>query len=240
VPENVVLLHGFGGTARAFDAVVAQLSPTRYLPLALDLPGHGRERDAPRPITFPACVEHVLAASPDRFVLCGYSMGGRVALHVALAAPKRVSRLVLIACSPGIQDIAERWARVEADERLAQELEDGPYEQFVERWRTQPLFASEPPAAGVLAREDQLRNDPDALAAVMRGLGTGEMVPLWSRLGELEMPVTVLVGSRDAKFVAFGKRMVKLLPDGNLVVAAGGHGLPLENPQAVSLVLEAG
>jgi pimeloyl-ACP methyl ester carboxylesterase len=146
---------------------------------------------------------------------------------------------VLIACNPGIEDTVKRRARAEEDERLAQELEEGPYEEFIERWRTQPLFASEPPAVGALAREDQLRNDPLVLAAVMRGLGTGGMLPLWERLSELEMPVTVLVGSRDAKFVTFGKRMAKLLPDGNLMIVPGGHGLPLENPQAVSLALAA-
>jgi 2-succinyl-6-hydroxy-2,4-cyclohexadiene-1-carboxylate synthase len=239
VPENVVLLHGFGGTRRAFDAVSARLSSIRYRPLALDLPGHGSERSVGLPITFASCVEHVLARSPDRFTLCGYSMGGRVALHVALTAPERVARLTLIACSPGIEDIAERRARADADEHLASQLEDGPYERFIERWRTQPLFADEPPAVGALAREDQRRNDPTALAAVLRGIGTGQMQPLWSRLGELEMPVVVLVGDRDRKFVALGERIVKLLADGELIVVPGGHGLPFENPAAVAGALEA-
>ncbi len=74
---------------------------------------------------------------------------------------------------------------------------------------------------------------PDALAAVLRGLGTGEMRPLWDRLGELEMPVTVLVGERDVKFRALGQRMVELLPLAELVIEPGGHGLPLESPAAV-------
>jgi 2-succinyl-6-hydroxy-2,4-cyclohexadiene-1-carboxylate synthase len=238
VSENVVLLHGFGGTRRAFDAVVEHLAPTRYLPLALDLPGHGSERAAESPITFAACVEHVLTRSSDRFTLCGYSMGGRVALHVALSAPERVERLVLVACSPGIEDPAERHSRVEADERLATELEEEPYEQFIERWRTQPLFANDPPEVGALAREDQRRNDPTALAAVLRGIGTGKMRPLWSRLAQLEMPVVVLVGDRDSKFTALGRRMVDLISDSELVIAAGGHGLLHENPAALGRVID--
>jgi 2-succinyl-6-hydroxy-2,4-cyclohexadiene-1-carboxylate synthase len=233
VPENVVLLHGFSGTRRAWDGVVGLLDPERYTPLALDLPGHGEAAAAPRTISFAGCVEHVLAASPERFVLCGYSLGGRIALHVALAAPQRVRRLVLVGANPGIEDAAERAARRRADHRLAGELEHAPFEEFIERWRTQPLFADEPPQVGLLAREDQRRNRPDALAAVLRGLGTGEMQPLWDRLSELPMPVTVLVGERDAKFCALGRRMVDLLAEGELVVAPGGHGLPLENPLAV-------
>ena len=213
--------------------MIERLDPERYLPLALDLPGHGEAEDAERPITFAGCVAAVLAAAPERFVLCGYSMGGRVALHVALAAPKRVSRLVLVASSAGIEDDAERAARRVADHVLADELERIPFEEFIERWRAQPLFAEDPPEVGELARADQRRNRPDALAAVLSGIGTGEMAPLWDRLGELEMPVTVVVGDRDAKFTALGRRMVGLVAAGELVVVPGGHGLPLESPGAV-------
>lgn len=236
-PQTVVLLHGFGGTHRAWDGVTALLPRERYRPLALDLPGHGEAADAARPITFEGCVEHVLARAPGSFVLCGYSMGGRVALHVALAAPRRVSRLVLVASSAGIEDERERAARRDADGLLARQLETEPYERFVERWRSQPLFVDEPPEVGELARADQRRNSPTALAAVLRGIGTGEMAPLWDRLGELAMDVAVVVGERDRKFRALGERMAELLPRGEPVVVAGGHGLPLENPAALVDVL---
>jgi 2-succinyl-6-hydroxy-2,4-cyclohexadiene-1-carboxylate synthase len=236
-PQTVVLLHGFGGTRRAWDGVAGLLADKRYRPQAIDLPGHGSQADAPRPITFAGCVEHVLSRAPERFALCGYSMGGRVALHVALAAPRRVLRLTLVASSPGIEDDAERAARRAADARLAEDLERRPYEELIERWRSQPLFADEPPQAGELARADQRRNDPLALAAVLRGIGTGEMQPLWSRLAQLTMPVAILVGERDEKFKALGRRMAELLPRAELAVVPGGHGLPLENPAAVAAAL---
>jgi 2-succinyl-6-hydroxy-2,4-cyclohexadiene-1-carboxylate synthase len=232
--ETILLLHGFGGTRRAWDGVIDHLSSTRCLPLALDLPGHGAYADATPPISFAGCVEHVLARAPERFELCGYSLGGRIALHVALTAPERVSRLVLVSTTAGIEDDAERAERSAADHRLAEELERGSYQDFVERWRAQPLFAGDPPEVGARAREDQRRNRPDALAAVLRGIGTGEMAPLWDRLQELRMPVTILVGERDTKFRALGRRMVDLMPAAELLVVPGGHGLPLEHPAAVA------
>src|SRR4051794_14182450 len=101
--ETIVFLHGFGGTHRAWDPVVARLDRERYRPLALDLRGHGTAREA-RPIGFVECTADVLTAAPERFMLCGYSMGGRIAQHVALAAPERVARLVLISTTAGIAD----------------------------------------------------------------------------------------------------------------------------------------
>ena len=64
------------------------------------------------------------------------------------------------------------------------------------------------------------------------------MAPLWERLGELTMPATVLVGERDAKFVALGERLAGALPGAELVVVPGaGHGLPREAPEAIVTVL---
>ena len=141
------------------------------------------------------------------------------------------------ATAAGIADPAERARRRESDHRLAEELENSPFEDFIECWQTQLLFADDPAEVGARAREDQRRNRPDALAAVLRGIGTGEMEPLWDRLGELTMPVTVIVGDRDAKFHALGQRMTALLPHADLVVLQGGHRLPLENPAALAKAL---
>jgi 2-succinyl-6-hydroxy-2,4-cyclohexadiene-1-carboxylate synthase len=240
MPTAVVLLHGFAGTGRAWDPVAQRLDRERYTALAPDLRGHGAARDA-RPVSFAACVEDVLDAAPARFVLCGYSMGGRIAQHVALAAPERVERLVLVATTAGIDDDAARAARREDDERLAAFADAASIEQFADRWAAQPLFADTPPAAARIWREDMLRNDPRGLAAVLRGIGTGAMEPLWDRLGNLTMPATVLAGEGDPKFVALAERLAAALPAGRLVVVPGaGHGLPREAPEAVSAAIARG
>src|SRR3954452_14965599 len=179
--ESVVLLHGFAGTRHAWDLVADRLDPERYRPVALDLRGHGDARDA-RPITFDDVVADVAAQAPERFVLCGYSLGGRVALQVALAHPERLSRLVLVASTAGIEDPTLRAERRAADERLAADTEAGTIEEFADRWSRQPLFAGTPPAAAAHRRADLLRNAPAALAAVLRGIGAGVMEPLWDRL----------------------------------------------------------
>jgi 2-succinyl-6-hydroxy-2,4-cyclohexadiene-1-carboxylate synthase len=228
MPATVVLLHGFAGTRRAWDPVVERLDPERYTPLAPDL----------RADTVDAVVGDVLAAAPARFVLCGYSMGGRIALHVALAAPDRIGRLVLVATTAGIEDEADRAARRAADEELATFAESATIEAFADRWMAQPIFDGTPPAAARSWREDLLRNDPGALAAALRSLGTGTMTPVWDRLGELTMPAAVLAGERDAKYVTIGERLVAQLPEAELVVVPrAGHGLPREAPEAVAAAI---
>ncbi len=231
------MLHGFSQTHRAFDGVIAGLPAERYRPLAPDLPGHGLAA-AGGPITFASCVAGLAGLAPPNFVLCGYSQGGRIALHLALADPGRITRLILISTTAGIEDPDAREARRTADAALAGRIEREPLEDFVGRWRDQPLFAGEPAGVRAAAVADQLRNTPSGLAAALRGLGTGSMQPVWGRLGELTMPVTVLAGERDTKFRVLGRRLADELPDGSLEVVPGaGHGLLLEAPEAVAAAL---
>jgi 2-succinyl-6-hydroxy-2,4-cyclohexadiene-1-carboxylate synthase len=234
VGEDLVLLHGFGQTHRAFDGVIAALPGERYRPLAPDLPGHG-SAGGRRAIDLASTLAELGGLAPSTFVLCGYSQGGRLALHLALADPGRVSRLVLVSTTAGIEDPSAREARRRADEELAARIEREPLADFVERWRDQPLFAGEPARARAAAAADQLRNTTSGLAAALRGLGTGAMQPVWGRLVDLGMPVTVLAGERDSKFRVLGRRLADELPDGRLEVVAGaGHGLLWEAPRAVA------
>ena len=188
MPESLVLLHGFSGTRHAWDARRRAAAPANATcRWRSTCPGTARPpRSAP--ITFDSCVAQRARRSPERFALCGYSLGGRVALHVALAAPERVTRLVLVSTSAGIEDDAERAERRAADRRLADELERIPFEQFIERWRTQPLFADDPPEVGALAREDQRRNRPARPRRRPARHRHGEMEPLWDRLGSWRCP----------------------------------------------------
>jgi 2-succinyl-6-hydroxy-2,4-cyclohexadiene-1-carboxylate synthase len=231
----LVLLHGFSQTGRSWDAVVAALDGRPVL--APDLRGHGGAAGA-RPIDTPSLVSDVLALAPPRFALGGYSMGGRLALHVALAAPERVSALVLASATGGIEDAGARARRRATDEALAAFVERAGIEAFADRWEALPLFAGESPAVRAAARAQRLRQDPGGLAASLRGFGTGTLPAVWDGLGALRMPATVLAGERDAKFRALGGRLAAALPAGRVVVVPGaGHSLPLEAPEAVAAAL---
>lgn len=230
---DLVLLHGFTQTGRSWAPVMEEVRE-RYRCFAPDLPGHG-DAEGRRPATFDAVVAYLQALRWDRFTLCGYSMGGRLALEAALRLPERVARLVLIGATAGIAGLKEREARAQADAELADRIEVIGLEAFVEEWGRLPLFGTQPRGVAEAARADRLRSTAPGLAAALRGMGTGVMKPRWDRLGELRMPVTVVVGEQDDRFRALGDQLVLGLPDARLVVVPdAGHAVHLEAPHAVA------
>jgi len=237
VAAPVLLLHGFTHTGSSWEPVVAALGE-RYRALTPDLRGHGAASDAV-PVTLQAVLgdlEPLLG--PEPVTLVGYSMGGRIALHAALAWSGRVRHLVLIGASPGIADAAERAARRADDERLAQEIEASGIEEFARRWAQMPVLAGLSGPARERAHADRLRSRTPGLARALRGLGTATLPPLWERLSELQTPVTVVVGERDEKFRRIAERMCESLTAAELaVVPSTGHAVHLEAPARVAAII---
>jgi 2-succinyl-6-hydroxy-2,4-cyclohexadiene-1-carboxylate synthase len=232
--DPVVLLHGFTGSKQSWVALCAELAPTRRV-LSLDLPGHGgtemtqaggrsMERVA-------AAVMELLigALAVPRFALVGYSMGGRLALFIALHYPQRVGRLVLESASAGIADRREREKRARSDEALAQLLESAGIEAFVDRWERLALFSSLaklPAEVRESIRRQRLACSASGLAASLRAIGTGTQPYLGRRLGELRIPALIVVGALDAKFVEIGKNLLTGIRGSRLEIVEGAGHIP--------------
>jgi 2-succinyl-6-hydroxy-2,4-cyclohexadiene-1-carboxylate synthase len=231
----LVLLHGFTGSPASWDGVVQSLAG--ITPLSLPLVGHGA-RDA-QVHTFADEVARLAAALPAEPVhLACYSLGARLALGVAIAHPRRVARLSLVSAQPGLADEAERTERRRADARWCALLEAQGIERFVDAWQAQPLFATQaalPPTLRARHRAERLRHDPDALARSLRAVGLAEMPDFTPHLATMTLPVTLLAGELDPKFLALGRALVARVPQGRLVVApSAGHDLLLEAPDLVA------
>ena len=243
----IVLLHGFTGSKDGWLALRRALARERRV-VAVDLPGHGGTAASARPPadslaeTARLIVQTLDSIEVRRFSLLGYSLGGRIALGLALDHPRRVERLLLESASPGLQDPSEREARRRHDEALADGLERDGIEAFVRDWEMLPLFATharlDAPVRGALRRR-RLACSPAGLAASLRAVGTGAQPWLGDRLRELTIPVCVVVGALDEKFRATGEWMAARLADSRLeIVAESGHTAHLERPESYRAIVE--
>jgi 2-succinyl-6-hydroxy-2,4-cyclohexadiene-1-carboxylate synthase len=235
----LLLLHGFTESAAGWGPQVAAWGPF-FTTLAVDLPGHGRSvsPDGVAAYTMDATLADLVAVLDRQGVgrahLLGYSMGGRVALALAVAQPERVGALVLESASPGLADAGERAARVAADAALAERIEHEGVPAFVDYWEALPLWASQArlsPEARAALRAGRLQNTPVGLANSLRGLGTGSQPPLWDQLGDLACPTLLVAGCEDAKFSDLARQMAAQIPDNELLlVHNAGHAVHLEQP----------
>jgi 2-succinyl-6-hydroxy-2,4-cyclohexadiene-1-carboxylate synthase len=225
---RVALLHGFTQTSACWGPLREALEAVHEV-VAVDAPGHGNASDVTADLPTAGALAFD-AAGPATYL--GYSMGGRIALHTALAHPRAVERLVLIGATPGIVDDDARAARRSADDALADHLLDIGVVAFVHEWLARPMFAGIPPELRFEA--ERATNTAAGLAMSLRRCGTGTQIPLWDRLPELTMPTLLIVGEQDQGFAPITSDMARSLPNASVCVVEGaGHTAHLERPDVV-------
>jgi len=243
--NETIALHGFTGQGADFDPLRACL-PTSARLTTPDLPGHGSKRSQ-RQLTDYSLASHLQliseAATAPQVTLLGYSMGGRLALHWAIAHPDRIRRLILVGASPGLAIPEERDERRLADATLAEFIRTRGLEAFFKYWHNQTFFQPmmrlprerlEP----ILTRRAQ--NDPEGLALSLENVGTGTLPSLWHRLKEVRFPVDLVTGEHDVKFTRIAHEMGAHLPKArHSLIEGAGHAAHLEKPSDLAMLLSA-
>ena len=240
----VTLLHGFTQSGQSWREIIARM-PEGWKWIVPDLRGHGEtvtRTDAP--CSMDACTEDLVALWEEMDVgrthLVGYSMGGRLALHVAARRPERLLSLLTVGAHAGLEEDS-REGRRRGDEALAERIEKDGMESFVTDWGALPLFAGlerRGPAYLVEIRAERLKNHVAGLACSLRGMGAGAMEPVWEHLGRLKVPCTFVAGQLDHGYVASARRLAATVLNSRLaIVPRAGHAVHQERPDAFARVL---
>ena len=240
----VTLLHGFTQSGRSWREVIAKM-PEGWKWIVPDLRGHGETQIwKSSSCSMDACTEDMVklwdALEVEKSHLVGYSMGGRLALHIAAHRPERVLSVLTIGAHAGLDEDARKGRR-QGDEALASRIERDGLEAFVDYWGSLPLFAGlerRGPNYVAEVRAERMRNHVAGLACSLRGMGAGSMQPLWDGLAGVTFPSTFVAGQLDHGYVASARRLAATVPNGRVeIVPRAGHAVHQERPDAFSRVL---
>jgi 2-succinyl-6-hydroxy-2,4-cyclohexadiene-1-carboxylate synthase len=230
----ILFLHGFLGNSQDFSTVIDLILP-EFCCLVLDLPDHGQTEvkhdfDYQMPNLAQALIELLEQLNIQQCFLVGYSLGGRIALYLTIYFPQYFLGVVLESASPGLKTQQERDRRIQKDLQLAKQLESQDLADFLQQWYSQPLFSSfaqHPNFQQALIR--RLNNHPVKLAKSLRYLGLGMQPSLWGQLSNIQIPLLLVVGELDSKFVAINQEIANLCLQANLnIVKNSGHNVHFE------------
>ena len=243
----LLMLHGFTGSSVNWKPHVKVLAK-QFQVTTIDILGHGRS-PSPTDITLYRMeniaqsivqIVHELGTGPLN--LLGYSMGGRLALYIAVHYPELVQKLILESSSPGLADAAERDARRQRDNDLADWIDANGVEAFVNRWENLSLWGSQKQLSAVqqtALRQQRRHNNPTGLANSLRGMGTGAQPALWTHLSQLNIPIHLITGELDTKFVRINADMASKFPQATHEIISGcGHTVHLERPLRFQQVVQ--
>lgn len=231
---TIVLLHGFTGSSNTWHPFLATWKK-QYRVITIDLPGHGKTNgNAALPMD--EVCRHVALLldylNIEKCHLIGYSMGGRTALSFAMLYPQYLTSLVLESASPGLPTEAERADRRKKDQQLATRIQREGVESFVDFWEEIPLFDTQkslPLSVREAIRAERLQQTEEGLATSLTYVGTGSQASWWNKLPSLTMPVCLIVGEEDKKFVRINEQMKQQLPNSIIHIVQGtGHAVHIE------------
>jgi len=160
--------------------------------------------------------------------LLGYSLGGRLALHLATQFPDAWDGVVIIGANPGLDDAEARAARRAHDETWARRFETDPWDTLLADWDAQAVFGGRPGGERREADFDRAR-----LADDLRRWSLGAQELLWAALPALSCPLLWVAGADDSKQHNICRRVSDTVPGAQVwVVPGAAHRVPWEQPEA--------
>lgn len=250
----VLFLHGFLGSSQDWSDVITSFSNEHWC-IAVDLPGHGKTvvNGSEEAYRIENCANGLIRFLDTlRIHKCdvvAYSMGGRLALYMAVNFPHRFERIIIESASPGLKTQKERQERRDQDNKLAERIERGSLDQFVKEWYDQPLFATLKQDRKLFSKllTNRISNNKSGratgsatgLATSLRMMGVGVQPSLWDELHKIQARLSLIVGEKDDKFKRIAAEMALKCPGALIYIVQGaGHNVHWEKTEEYTRVVK--
>lgn len=234
----IVFLHGFLGNSEDWSFLIRELSG-KYFCIAIDLPGHGKSINLQdNQYSINAAVSGIYGIveqlNISKINLIAYSMGGRAALHFTDKYPDIVNKLVLISSSPGLKTKGERQSRIALDKALSDRISASNFSDFLKFWYSQKLFGYDTESKKYSFLAEKRRNNlKEELSKSLKYSGTGAMQHLWDKLSNYDIPILLLCGENDEKYIRINSEMNDILKNSELkIIDDSFHNIIFDAPES--------
>jgi pimeloyl-[acyl-carrier protein] methyl ester esterase len=229
----LLLIHGWGMHGGVWEEVAQKLAAD-FRVHSVDLPGYGYSK-AGEIATLDEIVDELSASFDEPLAVCGWSLGGQIALHWAVREPDKVRRLILVASTPCFTGRAD-WSCGMESEVLAQfagDLEQN-HAATLRRFISLQLRGSENERELLARLRERLfsRGEPD-MAALRAGLDILREADLRGKLQHIRQPVMIISGERDKLTPpAASDYMARAMPSArSMEVEGAAHAPFLSHPE---------
>jgi 2-succinyl-6-hydroxy-2,4-cyclohexadiene-1-carboxylate synthase len=234
----LLLIHGFTGTNKSFD-VVSKYMQQYFKVVRIDLVGHGKsmtynEADYSFENSINSIISIIDKLNLRKVNVLGYSLGGRIAMHLASGFQKKINKLILCSASYGLDNLEEKKKRINSDQKLINLLEKKGIKDFVNHWESIPLWDFEkklPLEKRIKHKIIRLENNPLGLSMNLKHQGQGNQNNLLPELQKINNKTLILYGENDEKYENLSKKISNSIRKSKtMMVPESGHNIILENP----------
>lgn len=224
---TLVLLHGFLGSSLDWMPFTEALGKRCHC-FAFDLPGHGNSAklQVETSPAFDEVIDQLLEQIPaGPFHLFGYSLGGRIAMHLAHRSPERILSFTLESANRGILSDEGKRVRLRDDQQWQQLMTQQGMKAFLNQWYRQPVFAQMSEEKRQIMIAQRINNDPAALSSMFLATSMGHQ----QDQAQLAVPTLLMTGDLDVKYTEMAQRWPsdKL---NHVVIEHAGHNIHASQP----------
>ena len=214
--KPMLFMHGFTGNSSSWNSITPFIKNRNCI--TIDLPGHGKS-------TFNKGIKDYDFKdwSEDLFIvlkhlgikiidICGYSMGGRLAIAFSAYYPNMIHSLILESTRLGIDKKGEKRNRIKNDNMQSLKILNN-YALFIKSWEDKSFFKKQKQRnlkEWIRQKNNRISHNPEQLALSIKYLGLGKMPKFRNEFINFNFPIYIINGNEDNTYVEIGKQIRRL------------------------------